>query len=176
MTFEPRVEYGASDLPAGSCEIAATTNASLPAWVPGDCFMTISVWKNRYKPWVRQLVGPYVCTFSIACIVSAGTIAQKLKLVRERHQSRNAALRNGPLVLGGVAVPIELAQNEALKTLKEKFDQNQLATKKMYCSILLGLVEGAQRTSEHLHSHDGTYFQRARIVQMRPCRRFPSTI
>ena len=105
--------------------------------------MTMSVWKNRYKPWVRQLVGPYVCTFSIACIVSAGTIAQKLKLVRERHQSRTAALRNGPLVLGGVAVPIELAQNEALKTLKEKFDQNQLATKKMYCSILLGLVEGA---------------------------------
>jgi hypothetical protein len=105
--------------------------------------MTISVWKNRYKPWVRQLLGAYVCTFSIACLVSAGTIVQKLKLVRERHQSRNAVLHNGPLVLGGVEVPIVLAQNEALKTLKEKFEQNQLATKKMYCAIILGLVEGA---------------------------------
>ena len=105
--------------------------------------MTMSVWKNRYKPWVRQLVGPYVCTFSIACVVSVGTIVQKLKLVRERHQSRNAASHNGPLILGDVEVPIELVQNEALKKLKEKLDLNELATKKMYCAILLGLVEGA---------------------------------
>ena len=77
--------------------------------IAGDGLMTMSVWKNRYKPWVRQLVGPYVCTFSIACVVSVGTIVQKLMLVRERHQSRNAASHNSSLILGGVEVPIELA-------------------------------------------------------------------
>ena len=106
--------------------------------------MTISVWKSQYKPWVRQLVAPYVSAFGIGCIVSVAAIAQKMRLVLNKNQSRNAAAHNGPLDLGGVVVPVGLAQNEALKALKEKFDVNKLATRKMYCAVALGLFEGTR--------------------------------
>ena len=105
--------------------------------------MTISVWSSQYKPWVRQLVAPYVSAFGIGCIVSVAAIAQKMRLVLRKNQSRNAAAHNGPLDLDGVEVPVGMAQNEALKALKRKFDMNKLATRKMYCAVALGVFEGA---------------------------------
>ncbi len=104
--------------------------------------MTVSVWKNQQKPWVQDMVIPYVCTFGVACIVSIGTMGYRLMLVAEKHCSRRAEADVGVRSLDGVEVPHVFADHDAVKKLKMKFDENQRTVGKMYCALLLGLIEG----------------------------------
>ena len=118
-------------------------NAANLILVAGDSLMTMSIWKNQQKPWVKDLLIPYVCTFGVACIASLGTIGYKIKLLVEKHCARRAEADIGVRSLDGVEVPHELAEHDAIKQLKNKFDENNLVVKKMYCALLLGLFEGA---------------------------------
>ena len=107
----------------------------------GDSLMTVSVWENQQKPWVQALVTPYVCTFGVACIVSIGTMGYKLRLLAKKHCLRRAEDDIGVHSLDGLEVPHEFADHDAIKQLKNKFDENNLMVKKMYCALLLGLFE-----------------------------------
>ena len=105
--------------------------------------MTVSVWENQQKPWVQALVTLYVCTFGVACIVSIGTMAYKMRLLAKKHCLRRAEADIGVHLLDRLEVPHEFADHDAIKQLKSKFDENNLMVKKMYCALLLGLFESA---------------------------------
>lgn len=105
--------------------------------------MTASVWKNQQKPWVQDMVIPYVCAFGVSCIVSIGTMAYKMSLLAKKHCLRRAEADVGVHSLDGLEVPNEFADHDAIKQLKSKFDENNLIVHKMYCALLLGLFESA---------------------------------
>jgi hypothetical protein len=116
----------------------------LETWdIAGDSLMTVSVWKNQQKPWVQDMVIPYVCAFGVSCIVSIGTMAYKMRLLAKKHCLRRAEDDIGVHSLDGLEVPHEFADHDAIRQLKSKFDENNLMVKKMYCALLLGLFESA---------------------------------
>jgi hypothetical protein len=57
---------------------------------PGDGLFTWHVYNNQQKPWVAQLVVPYLVLFGVAAVASAYTIIEKSKLLlqifRRRHE------------------------------------------------------------------------------------------
>ena len=112
-----------------------------------DFFMTLSIWENQHKPWVRNMAIPSVCVFGIALVASLGTMAQKIRLFVASHAAHamagnvNDAAR--PVSIGGVEVSADLAQRPALRELKSKFDENQLDIHRIGCTLVLALLEGA---------------------------------
>ena len=118
-------------------------NATNLILLVGDALMTVSVWKNQQKPWVQDMVIPYVCAFGVSCIVSIGTMAYKMRLLAKKHCLRRAEADVFVHSLDGLEVPHEFADHDAIKQLKSKFDENNLMVKKMYCALLLGLFESA---------------------------------
>jgi hypothetical protein len=119
-------------------------NATNLILIAGDAVMTVSVWKNQQKPWVQDMVIPYVCTFGVGCVVSISTMGYKVMLLAEKHRSRHAEADVGVRSLDGVEVPHEFADHDAAKQLKKKFDENRRMVGKMYCALLLGLLEGVR--------------------------------
>ena len=118
-------------------------NATNLILIVGDALMTVSVWKNQQKPWVQDMVIPYVCAFGVSCIVSIGTMAYKMRLLAKKHCLRRAEADICVHSLDGLEVPHEFADHGAIKQLKSKFDENNLMLNKMYCALLLGLFESA---------------------------------
>jgi hypothetical protein len=118
-------------------------NATNLILIAGDSVMTVSVWKNQQKPWVQDMVIPYVCAFGVSCIVLVGTMAYKMRLVAKKHCFRRAEADICVHSLDGLEVPHEFADHDAIKQLKNKFDENNLTVKRMYCALLLGLFESA---------------------------------
>ena len=112
-----------------------------------DFFMTLSIWENQHKPWVRNMAIPSVCVFGIALVASLGTMAQKIRLFVASHAAHamagnvNDAAR--PVSIGGVEVSADLAQRPALRELKTKFDENQLDIHRIGCTLVLAFLEGA---------------------------------
>jgi hypothetical protein len=106
-------------------------------------------------PWMRQLVVPYIVVFSLASVVSVGTLVQKVRLffqqIRERRRAAHAGdgsdrenddRGNGPILLDGVEISAEFAGAARIKQLKANFDENRLERRKLFCGVLLGFFEG----------------------------------
>ncbi len=83
---------------------------------------------------------PYLVVFCVAAIVSVVTLAVKGKLFLEGLRSLNAIA--GPITLDGVEVAAELAQLSPIVGIKQKFDENLRARKKLYCTAALLAIEG----------------------------------
>jgi hypothetical protein len=90
----------------------------------------------------RQLVIPYLVFCSVAAVVSVFALGQKTLLFVSSTRSRHADVQHGPVKLDGVEFSAELAELEAVKRLKEKFDENHLERSRLYWAILLGVCEG----------------------------------
>jgi hypothetical protein len=112
-------------------------------------------------PWMRQLVVPYIVVFSLASVVSVGTLIQKVRLfsqqIRERRRAAHAGdgsdgetddRGNGPILLGGVEILTESADVDRIKQLKASFDENHLERRRLFCDILLGFFEGLYTSSK----------------------------
>ncbi len=94
-----------------------------------DGIFTFNVYAHHEKPWVEQLMVPYLVFFAVACVVSLFTLGQKGKLLVDKFRQRHAA--------SGNAV-------ESVETLEEKLIANNAKIKKIYCTLLLGATEGAR--------------------------------
>ena len=94
-----------------------------------DGIFTFDVYAHHEKPWVEQLMVPYLVFFAVACVVSLFTLGQKGKLLVDKLRQRQAA--------SGNAV-------ESVETLEEKLIANNAKIKKIYCTLLLGATEGAR--------------------------------
>ncbi len=94
-----------------------------------DGIFTFNVYRHHEKPWVEQLMVPYLVFFAVACVVSLFTLGQKGKLLVDKFRQRHAA--------SGNAV-------ESAETLEEKLIANNAKIKKIYCTLLLGATEGAR--------------------------------
>jgi len=112
-------------------------------------------------PWMRQLVVPYIVVFSLASVVSVGTLVQKARLfskqIRERRRAAHAGdgsdggtsdRDNGSILLGGVEISAEFAGVDRIKQLKANFDENHLERRKLFCDVLLGFFEGLYTSSK----------------------------
>jgi hypothetical protein len=134
--------------------------------IVGDGFLTSSIYQNQQKQWVvcipsrhcrlfrsdgtavsgscwplqAQLVIPYLVVFSVAAVVSVVTLAVKGKLFHEGVRSLNPIA--GPITLDGVEVAAELAQLSPIVGIKQKFEENLRARKKLYCTAALLAIEG----------------------------------
>ncbi len=94
-----------------------------------DGIVTFDVYAHHEKPWVEQLIVPYLVFFGVACVVSLFTLGQKGKLLVDKFRQRQAA--------SGNAV-------ESVETLEEKLIANKMEIRKIYCLLLLGATEGAR--------------------------------
>ena len=90
---------------------------------------TFNVYGHHGKPWVEQLMVPYLVFFAVACVVSVFTIGQKGKLLVDKFRQRHAASSNA---------------GESEETLEEKLLANKMEIRKLYCVLLLGATEGAR--------------------------------
>ncbi len=93
-----------------------------------DGIFTFNVYAHHEKPWVEQLMIPYLVFFGVACVVSLFTLGQKGKLLVDKFRQRNAASSAG---------------EESVETLEEKLIANRMEIRKIYCVLLLGAAEGA---------------------------------
>ena len=91
--------------------------------------MTFKVYTHHEKPWVEQLMVPYLVFFGVACVVSLFTLGQKGQLLVDKFRQRQAA--------SGNAV-------ESVETLEEKLIANKMEIRKICCTLLLGATEGAR--------------------------------
>ena len=94
-----------------------------------DGIVTFDVYRHHEKPWVEQLMVPYLVFFGVACVVSLFTLGQKGKLLVDMFRQRQAAASNA---------------DESVETLEEKLIVNKMEIRKIYCSLLLGATEGAR--------------------------------
>ena len=94
-----------------------------------DGIFTFNVYEHHDKPWVAQLMVPYLVFFAVACAVSLFTLGQKGKLLVDKFRQRRAASSNAV---------------ESAETLEEKLIANKMEIRKIYCVLLLGATEGAQ--------------------------------
>ena len=86
------------------------------------------MYAHHEKPWVEQLMIPYVVFFGVACVVSLFTLGQKGKLLVDKFRQRHAASSNA---------------GESEETLEEKLIANRMEIRRIYCVLLLGATEGA---------------------------------
>jgi hypothetical protein len=93
-----------------------------------DGIFTFNVYRHHEKPWVEQLMIPYVVFFGVACVVSLFTLGQKGKLLVVKFRQRHAAASNA---------------DESVETPEEKLIANRMEIRKIYCVLLLGATEGA---------------------------------
>ena len=93
-----------------------------------DGIFTFNVYGHHEKPWVEQLMVPYLVFFAVACVVSLFTLGQKGKLLADKFRQRQAASSNAV---------------ESVETLEEKLIANKMEIRKIYCVLLLGATEGA---------------------------------
>ena len=94
-----------------------------------DGMFTFNVYGHHEKPWVEQLIVPYLVFFAVACVVSLFTIGQKGKLLVDKFRQRHAPSSNA---------------GESEETLEEKLLANKMEIRKIYCVLLLGATEGAR--------------------------------
>jgi hypothetical protein len=101
-----------------------------------DGLFTFNVYKHHEKPWVAQLVIPYLVLFGIACIVSLFTLVQKSKLLigkfRQRHAAQQDAAENP-------------SQQPPAVMMQEKLEEIKMEIRSIQCVLLLGATEGAHR-------------------------------
>jgi hypothetical protein len=93
-----------------------------------DGIFTFNVYRHHEKPWVEQLMIPYLVFFGVACVVSLFTLGQKGKLLVDKFRQRHAAASNA---------------DESVETPEEKLIANRMEIRKIYCVLLLGATEGA---------------------------------
>ncbi len=94
-----------------------------------DGIFTVNVYRDHEKPWVEQLMVPYLVFFGVACMVSSFTLGQKGKLLVDKFRQRHAAASNAV---------------ESVETLEEKLIASKMEIRKIYCLLLLGATEGAR--------------------------------
>ena len=94
-----------------------------------DGICTFNVYKHHEKPWVEQLMVPYLVFFAVACVVSLFTLGQKSKWLVDKFRQRLATSSNAV---------------ESVETLEEKLIANKMEIRKIYCLLLLGATEGAR--------------------------------
>jgi hypothetical protein len=94
-----------------------------------DGIFTFSVYRHHEKPWVEQLMVPYLVFFGVACVVSLFTLGQKGKLLVDKFRQRQAAASNA---------------DESVETLEEKLMANRMEIRRICCVLLLGATEGAR--------------------------------
>jgi hypothetical protein len=94
-----------------------------------DGIFTFNAYRHHEKPWVAELVVPYLVFFAVACVVSLFTLGQKGKLLVDKFRQRQAASSNAV---------------ESVETLEEKLIANNTKIKKICCALLLGATEGAR--------------------------------
>ncbi len=94
-----------------------------------DGIFTVNVYRHHEKPWVEQLMVPYLVFFGVACVVSLFTLGQKGKLLVDKFRHRHAAASNA---------------DESVETLEEKLMANRMEIRKICCVLLLGATEGAR--------------------------------
>jgi hypothetical protein len=102
---------------------------------------------------VKQLVVPYIVFCGIAACVSVATLGQKAHLFVSSSRARHTEVQQGPVKpvkLDGVEFSAEFARLTDVSRLKEKFDENRLERKRLYCVIVLGFCEG---TCSHAFPH-----------------------
>ncbi len=100
-----------------------------------DGILTFNVYRHHEKPWVEQLMVPYLVFFAVACVVSLFTLGQKGKLLVDKFRQRQAASNNAV---------------ESVETLEEKLIANKMEIRKICCTLLLGATEGARCDFEYL--------------------------
>ena len=94
-----------------------------------DGIFTFNVYAHHEKPWVEQLMVPYLVFFGVACVVSLFTLGQKGQLLVDKFRQRHAAASNAV---------------ESVETLEEKLIASKMEIRKIYCLLLLGATEGAR--------------------------------
>ena len=94
-----------------------------------DGVFASNVFKLNEKPWVAQLLVPYIIFFGVACVVSVFTLVHKGKLLSDKFRRRHAA----PSDAAGVSV----------ESLEDKLGANKMEIRRLYCVLLLGATEGA---------------------------------
>jgi hypothetical protein len=119
-----------------------------------DGIFTFNVYRHHEKPWVEQLMVPYLVFFAVACVVSLFTLGQKGKLLVDKFRQRQAA--------SGNAV-------ENVETLEEKLIANKMEIRKIYCLLLLGATEGARCACATFAMR----FARRSLVAICRCTRWP---
>jgi hypothetical protein len=143
----------------------------------GDGLMTVHVVglpndEKAKHPWMRQLVVPYIVVFSLASVVSVGTLVQKARLfskqIRERRRAAHAGdgsdaetddRGNGPILLDGVEISAEYTGEDRIKQLKANFDENHLERRKLFCDVLLGFFEGLYTLRQSLSAAKSSAIQ-----------------
>ena len=93
-----------------------------------DGIVTFNVYRDHEKPWVEQLMVPYLVFFGVACVVSLFTLGQKGKLLVDKFRHRFAAASNS---------------DESVETFEERLMANRMEIRKICCTLLLGATEGA---------------------------------
>ena len=94
-----------------------------------DGILTFSVYRQHEKPWVAELMVPYLVFFGVASVVSSFTFVQKCKLVVDKFRRQRADSND--------------AAEVQVETLEEKLDAKKMEIRKIYCVLLLGATEGA---------------------------------
>jgi hypothetical protein len=128
----------------------------------GDGLMTIqivtaSAEQKVEHPWMEVLLTPYIIIFSLATVVSVSTIVLKVKTFVEYFKEQNThpevlARRVGPIRFDAIEFPAEFAQLEAVQELKKSFRANHRDRLKLYCALILGLLEGAPHLRSSLQA------------------------
>jgi len=123
--------------------------------IAGDSFATLAMYERRLKPWVSQLVMPWIIIYCVACAASLFALGYKLHLLvkklraRARSAVHDAAQPSWPIStrgtvnLGGLEIPQELSSNASVRDLWKKLEDNQQKIRTLYCLFLLVAVEGA---------------------------------
>jgi hypothetical protein len=113
------------------------------------------MYERRLKPWVSQLVMPWIIIYCVACAASLFALGYKLHLLvkklraRARSAAHDAAQPSWPIStrgtvnLGGLEIPQELSSNPSVRDLRKKLEDNQQKIHTLYCLFLLVAVEGA---------------------------------
>jgi hypothetical protein len=130
----------------------------------GDALMTVeivtaSAERKVEHPWMEVLLTPYIVMFSLATVVSVSTIALKVKTFVEHFQEHHAhpevlARRGGPIRIDAIEFPAEFAQLETVLELKKTCRANRHDRRMLYCSVILGLLEGAPCLRSSVRARD----------------------
>ncbi len=116
-----------------------------------DGVLTYNVYRQKEeRPWIAQLVIPYLVFFAVACVVSLFTLFQKGKLLIDKFRRRRAASNNASEV-----------HDEALG---EQLDTANAEIRKIYCLLVLGAAEGAHPQL------NGIFNRRAQLLFALSCR------
>jgi hypothetical protein len=110
----------------------------------GDAFFFHTLYKSKYKEWVRMMLVPYAVLFAAACCVSllAGLVKLRLFIGKWRSRRDSSDGRGQKrLSLGGVQISPHMSGHFAVGELKERFDVHRLERYKYGCYLLVAVFE-----------------------------------